>query len=106
LIAPRHKKYFVPGAVANKGVYTLDRPIRVIEAIARAGGLETGSYEERTVKTADLQRSFLVRNGSASRSILSGCSNVATCRKIFRWNRTITFILPRPARTRFLSWVK
>jgi protein involved in polysaccharide export with SLBB domain len=59
----RSKKYFVLGAVANKGVYTFDRPTRIIEAIARAGGLETGLYETRTVELADLQRSFLVRNG-------------------------------------------
>ena len=57
------KKYIVLGAVANKGVYTFERPLRVIEAIARAGGLETGLYAARTVELADLQRSFLVRNG-------------------------------------------
>ena len=57
------KKYIMLGAVANKGVYTFDRPLRVIEAIARAGGLETGLYSARTVELADLQRSFLVRNG-------------------------------------------
>jgi protein involved in polysaccharide export with SLBB domain len=62
-VAFRSKKYFVLGAVANKGVCSLDRPRRVIEAIARAGGLETGVYETRTVELADLQRSFLVRNG-------------------------------------------
>jgi protein involved in polysaccharide export with SLBB domain len=57
------KKYIVLGAVASKGVYTFDRPLRVIEAIARAGGLDTGLYGARTVELADLQRSFLVRNG-------------------------------------------
>jgi protein involved in polysaccharide export with SLBB domain len=57
------KKYIVLGAVANKGVFTFDRPLRIIEAIARAGGLETGLYASRTVELADLQRSFLVRNG-------------------------------------------
>jgi protein involved in polysaccharide export with SLBB domain len=57
------KKYIVLGAVTSKGVYTFDRPLRIIEAIARAGGLETGLYAERTVELADLQRSFLVRNG-------------------------------------------
>jgi protein involved in polysaccharide export with SLBB domain len=57
------KKYLVLGAVVNKGVYIFDRPLRVIEAIARAGGLETGLYAARTVELADLQRSFLVRNG-------------------------------------------
>jgi polysaccharide biosynthesis/export protein len=66
IIAPvafRSKKYFVLGAVANKGVYVFDRPTRVIEAIARAGGLETGLSDTRTVEMADLQRSILVRNG-------------------------------------------
>ena len=57
------KKYIVLGAVVNKGVFTFDRPLTVIEAIARAGGLETGLYATRTVELADLQRSFLVRNG-------------------------------------------
>ena len=50
------------GAVVNKGVFTFDRPLTVIEAIARAGGLETGLYERDTVELADLGHSFLVRN--------------------------------------------
>ena len=61
--AYRSKKYFVLGAVVNKGVFPLDRPTTVIEAIARAGGLETGVFERNTVELADLQRSFLVRSG-------------------------------------------
>jgi len=62
-VAYYSKKYIVLGAIVNKGVYTFDRPLRVIEAIARAGGLETGLYAARTVELADLQRSFLLRNG-------------------------------------------
>ena len=57
------KKYFVLGSVVNKGVYTFDRPLTVIEAIARAGGLETGVFERNTVELADLSRSFLARQG-------------------------------------------
>ena len=57
------KRYFVLGAVANKGVFPLDRPTTIIEAIARAGGLETGLFERNTVELADLSHSFLVRNG-------------------------------------------
>lgn len=57
------KKYFVLGAVVNKGVFPLDRPTTVIEAIARAGGLETGLFERNTVELADLTHSFLVRKG-------------------------------------------
>lgn len=57
------KKYFVLGAVATRGVFTLDRPLTVIEALARAGGLSTGIYGRDTVELADLGRSFLVRKG-------------------------------------------
>jgi protein involved in polysaccharide export with SLBB domain len=59
----RSKRYVVLGAVTGRGVYALERPMTVIEAIARAGGLETGLYGTRTVEMADLQHSFLVRNG-------------------------------------------
>ncbi|MDB6017053.1 MAG: Polysaccharide export protein [Pedosphaera sp.] len=62
-VAIRSKKYFVLGSVVNKGVFTFDRPLTVIEAIARAGGLETGVFERNTVELADLSRSFLVRQG-------------------------------------------
>jgi protein involved in polysaccharide export with SLBB domain/uncharacterized protein involved in exopolysaccharide biosynthesis/Mrp family chromosome partitioning ATPase len=57
------KKYYVLGKVNSKGVYALDRPMTVIEAVARAQGLETGLYERNTVEMADLSRSFLIRNG-------------------------------------------
>jgi protein involved in polysaccharide export with SLBB domain len=57
------KRFVVLGAVANTGAYPLDGPVTVIEAIARAGGLGTGVFEQRTVELADLQRSFLVRKG-------------------------------------------
>jgi polysaccharide export outer membrane protein len=59
--AYRSKKYYVLGAVANKGAYPFDRPLTLIEAMARAGGLETGLYETRTVELADLSHSFLAR---------------------------------------------
>jgi protein involved in polysaccharide export with SLBB domain len=62
-VAFNSKKYFVLGAVVNRGVFTLDRPLTLIEVLARAGGLETGVYERNTVELADLAHSFLVRNG-------------------------------------------
>jgi protein involved in polysaccharide export with SLBB domain len=61
--AYRSKKYLVLGAVVNKGVFTMDRPMTVIEALARAGGLETTLDNDRTVELADLSRSFMVRDG-------------------------------------------
>jgi len=57
------KKYYVLGAVVAGGVYNLDRPLTVIEGLARAGGLETGIYDRNTVELADLGHTFLVRNG-------------------------------------------
>jgi protein involved in polysaccharide export with SLBB domain len=58
----RSKKIYILGKVVNKGVYALDRPLTVIEAIAQAGGLETGIYQLNTVELADLPRSFLIRD--------------------------------------------
>jgi protein involved in polysaccharide export with SLBB domain len=57
------KKYFVLGSVVNRGVYTLDRPMTVIEALGRAGGLATGIFEHNTIEFADLSHSFIVRDG-------------------------------------------
>lgn len=62
-VAYRSKKIVVMGSVVNGGVFPMDRPTTVIEAVARAGGLETGVYQSGTVELADLTRSFLVRNG-------------------------------------------
>jgi protein involved in polysaccharide export with SLBB domain len=58
------KKYFVLGKVTQSGVYTLDRPMTLIEAVARARGMETGVGADRSlVELADLSRSFIARNG-------------------------------------------
>ena len=62
-VAFHSKKYYVLGAVVGRGVYTFDRPLSVIEALARAGGVATGLYGRDTVELADLAHSFLVRNG-------------------------------------------
>lgn len=60
----RSKKYYVLGKVTNRGVYALDRPTSLIEAVARAHGIETGLLDENNLTDlADLQRSFLMRNG-------------------------------------------
>lgn len=62
-ISYQSKKYFVLGAVVKKGVFTLDRPTTIIEAVARARGLETTATERNVVETADFSRSFLARQG-------------------------------------------
>jgi protein involved in polysaccharide export with SLBB domain len=62
-VSYRSKKYIILGSAANKGVFLLNRPTTVIEAIGQAGGLELGLFEGSTVELADLGHSFLVRNG-------------------------------------------
>jgi protein involved in polysaccharide export with SLBB domain/capsular polysaccharide biosynthesis protein len=62
-VAFRSKKYYMLGKVMLKGVYTLDRPITVVEAVARAHGFENGLVDRNIIDTADFSRSFLVRRG-------------------------------------------
>lgn len=62
-VAYHSKKYYVLGRVMRKGAFTLDRPITILEAVARANGLETGILNRNSVDLADLQRSFLIRDG-------------------------------------------
>lgn len=57
------KRFTILGKVINKGVVTLERPITLVEAIANAGGIETGLFEQNTVELADFDRSFISRNG-------------------------------------------
>ena len=59
----RSKRYVVMGAVVRSGVFPMDRPITVIEAVARAGGIETGVYQAGAVELVDLGRCFLSRHG-------------------------------------------
>lgn len=58
-IAYHSKKYYVLGSVMQKGVFPLDRPITVIEAVARARGFEPGTSGDST----DFTRSFIGRGG-------------------------------------------
>ncbi len=51
------------GKVTTKGVYTLDRPITVLEALARAHGLENALVDRNLVGLTDFRRSFLSRGG-------------------------------------------
>jgi protein involved in polysaccharide export with SLBB domain len=57
----RSKKYFILGKVVDKGAYSMDRPTTILEAVARARGIETGLFEQNTVELADLEHSFLSR---------------------------------------------
>jgi protein involved in polysaccharide export with SLBB domain len=59
----KSKRFFMLGAVAQTGVFTLDKPTSIIEAVARAGGLQTGVFDRSPAELADLSHSFLVRSG-------------------------------------------
>jgi polysaccharide export outer membrane protein len=59
----RSKRYVILGKVVDKGVFALEHPLTLIEAVARARGVETGLFEGNTVELADLPRSFIARDG-------------------------------------------
>lgn len=59
----RSKRYFILGKVVDKGAFPMDRPLTIVEAVARARGIETGLFEQNTVELADLARTFLIRGG-------------------------------------------
>ena len=60
----RSKRYVILGKVVDKGSFPLDRPTTILEAVARARGIETGLFEQNTVELADQPRSFLMRGGA------------------------------------------
>ncbi len=56
-------RYYILGSVMQRGVYSLDRPITIIEAVARAHGFETSVSRGNVVESTDFAHSFLVRGG-------------------------------------------
>lgn len=62
-VAFKSKKYFMLGKVTTKGVFVLDRPLTVLEALARAHGLENALVDRNLVNLTDFRRSFVARGG-------------------------------------------
>jgi len=60
----RSKRVWVLGRLNKSGVYSLSQPMTVVEAISRAGGLFTSRFTGTTEELADLEHSFLVRQGA------------------------------------------
>lgn len=58
------KRVWVLGRVNTPGIYALNQPSTVLEALARAGGLFTSRFSGTTEELADLKHSFLVREGN------------------------------------------
>ena len=58
------KRVWVLGRVNTPGLYPLDQPTTVLEALARSGGLFASRFSGTTEELADLKHSFLVRDGN------------------------------------------
>lgn len=59
----KSRRVWVLGRLNRPGIYPLDRPMHVLDAITQAGGLYTAQFTGTTEELADLQHSFLVRHG-------------------------------------------
>lgn len=59
----KSRRVWVLGRLNNSGVYSLAEPMTVIEAVSRAGGLFVSRFTGTTEELADLEHSFLIRNG-------------------------------------------
>ena len=57
------RRVWVMGRINTPGIYPLEAPMTVIEAIAKAGGLFTSRFTGTTEELADLHHSFIVRRG-------------------------------------------
>lgn len=57
------RRVWVMGRVNTPGLYPLDGPMTVLEAVTKAGGLFTSRFSGTTEELADLHHSFLVRRG-------------------------------------------
>ena len=59
----RSLRVWVLGRLTTPGIYPLETPMTVIDAVTRAGGLYTAQFTGTTEELADLQHSFLLRHG-------------------------------------------
>jgi len=57
------KSYTIMGMVKLAGIFPMDQPLTLIEALSRAGGTVSGLFDRRYVDLADLERSFIIRGG-------------------------------------------
>ena len=63
-VAYHSKKYYLFGSVQGRGVHLLDRPLTLIEAIAKAHGFPQTSQGQNVASLVDFSRSFLVRRAA------------------------------------------
>jgi len=59
----RSSRVWVLGRLNTPGIYPLETPMTIIDAVTRAGGLYSAQFTGTTEELADLQHSFLLRHG-------------------------------------------
>ena len=64
-VAYRSKKYYLLGNVLQRGVFALDRPTTIIEAVAKGRGFASTIQQQNVVPLVDLDHSFLIRKCAA-----------------------------------------
>ena len=57
------QRVWVLGRLNAPGIYPMKQPMRVLDAISKAGGLFTSRFTGTTEELADLKHSFLIRRG-------------------------------------------
>lgn len=57
------RRVWMLGRVVTPGIYSLNAPTTLLEAISRAGGLATSAFTGTTEELADLHHSFVMRGG-------------------------------------------
>jgi protein involved in polysaccharide export with SLBB domain len=57
------RRYWILGRVNSPGLYPIQQPTTLLEAIARAGGLFTSRFSGSTEELGDLGRSVIIRDG-------------------------------------------
>ena len=57
------KSYTIMGMVKMTGIFPMDKPVTLLEALSRSGGTVSGLFDRRYVDLADLDRSILIRDG-------------------------------------------
>lgn len=62
-VSYRSKRYYVLGNVVQKGSFVLDRPVTVLEAVARARGFAAPAGGGGPAEPTDFSRAFLERDG-------------------------------------------
>jgi polysaccharide biosynthesis/export protein len=55
--------FTILGKVQLPGVYPIDRRMHLVEAVATAGGFAMGYFRGNTIEMADLEHSYVVRDG-------------------------------------------